>query len=348
MGYQNARVYAQQTIYDRPSLKNLKSAEESSKAAKLYADDARNLVVQAVAGAWLALIADTARVASTQAELDTAKVLFESASDRKKAGTVPAIDVLRAEVEVRTDEQLLLARRNQVEKDKLALARAIGLPPAQKFSIDGSLSFSVPREMATSGGTESLLVQAFEHRADYRATQASVRAAEFAVQSARSSHWPSVVVQADYGIVGSTLDHSHGTYSVVAGVRVPIYAGGKSDSDIEQAEIVLRSRRNAVDELRGRIEFELRNALLDLESAAGQVAVAEKSADLAERTLEQARDRFAAGVTDNIEVVQAQQLRAATVESRIAALAAHNAAKIAVASALGIAEEAVPRYLAGK
>jgi len=339
-GYQNVRAYAQQTVYDRPSLRNLKSASESLKAARLSAEDARNLVVQAVSNAYLSVISDSSRVDAIRAEVATAQALFDRASDQKKAGTVPGIDVLRAEVQLRTEEQRLVAQKNQVEKDKLSLARAIGLPTGQTFTVSDALPFT-PLPVAL----DDLLKQAYDRRPDYKAAQANVRAAEFAVQAARSEHWPEVVVQGDYGVVGQTLAASHGTYTLVAGVRVPIYAGGRTQSDIDQAETVLRNRKNAVEDLRGRIDFEIRNAVLDLQSSAEQVSVAQRNADLAGQTLTQARDRFTAGVTDNIEVVQAQQLLASANENYISSLALHNAAKIALATALGMAEEGVPQYL---
>ena len=339
-GYQNARAFAQQTIYDRPSLKNLKSAGESLKAAKLSAEDARNLVVQAVSNAYLSVITDSSRVDAINAEVTTAQALFDRATDQKRAGTVAGIDVLRAEVELRTEQQRLVAQKNQVEKDKLTLARAIGLPTGQVFTVSDVLPFT-PLQPSLN----DLLKQAFEHRADYRAAQANVRAADFALQSAHSEHWPEVVVQGDYGDIGTTLVNSHGTYSLVAGVRVPIYAGGRTRTDIDQAETVLRNKKNAVEDLRGRIDYEVRNAVLDLQSAADQVTVAQRNADLASQTLMQARDRFGAGVTDNIEVVQAQQLLASANENYIASLSAHNAAKIELATALGVAEQGVPQYL---
>jgi outer membrane protein TolC len=340
-GYQNVRGFVEQTVYDRTSLKNLKSATESQKAAELTAEDARNLVVQAVSNAYLAVITDSARVDAIQAELATAQAIYDRAVDQKRAGTVAGIDVLRADVERQTEQQRLLAQKNQVEKDKLTLARAIGLPAGQQFSVTDTLPFT-----PLANSLDDLLKQAFEHRADFRAAQANVRAAEFAIEAARSEHyWPSVVVQADYGDIGQTFANSHGTYSVLAGVRVPIYAGGRTRSDIEQAEAVLRDKKNMVEDLRGRIDYEVRNAVLDLQSAADQVAVSKNNVDLATETLMQARDRFAAGVTDNIEAVQAQQLLAAANENFIGSLNAHNGAKIALATALGVAEEGVPQYL---
>ncbi len=340
-GYQNARAYAQQTVFDRTSLKNLKSAAESQKAAELTAEDARNLVVQAVSSAYLAIISDAARVDAIQAELNTAQALYDRASDQKAAGTVAGIDVLRANVQLKTEQQRLLAQKNQVEKDKLTLARTIGLPSGQQFNITDLLPFS-PLQTTL----DDLLKEAYDHRPDYRAAQANVRAAEFAVEAARAEHyWPSVVVQGDYGVIGSTFAESHGTFSVLAGVRVPIYAGSRARIDTDEAETVLRTKKNALDDLRGRIDYDVRNALLDLQSAADQVAVARTNVDLATETLNQARDRFNAGVTDNIEVVQAQQLLASANENYIGSLNAHNGAKIALATALGTAEQGVPQYL---
>jgi len=340
-GYQNVAGYVQQTVYDRTSLKNLKSASESQKASELTAQDARNLVVQAVSNAYLGVISDTARVEAVQAELNTAQALFDRAKDQKNAGTVAGIDVLRAQVEFQTEQQRLVAQKNQVEKDKLVLARVIGLPAGQQFNVADRLPFA-PLPTAL----DDLLKQAYDHRADFKAAQAQVRAAEYAIEAAQAEHyWPQVVVQGDYADIGSTLAHSHGTYSFVAGVRFPIYAGGRARIDAEQAEAVLRTKKNAVEDLRGRIDYDVRTALLDLQSASDQVTVAKTNVDLANETVTEARDRFGAGVTDNIEVVQAQQLLAAANENYIASLNAHNGAKIALATAVGIAEEGVPQYL---
>ncbi len=340
-GYENARAYFQQTVYDRSSLRNLRSASESLKAAKLTAQDARNIVVQAVSNGYLAVITDAARVAAIQAEVDLAQALYNRASDQHNAGTVAAIDVLRADVQLKSEQQRLLAQKNQVEKDKLTLGRAIGLPTGQQFTLSDTLPFA-----PITVSEYDLLRSAYDHRPDYKAAQASVRAAEYAVESAKAEHyWPQVVVDGDYGDIGKTFAESHGTYTLVAGVRFPIFAGNRARADIAVAEAVLTNKRNAVEDLRGRIDYEVRSALLDLQSAADQVAVARSNVDLATQTLNQARDRFNAGVVDNIEVVQAQQLLASANDTFISSLNAHNAAKIALATAVGEAEADVTRYL---
>jgi outer membrane protein TolC len=338
--YENVRAYYQQTLYDRPSRINLKSLDESRKAADFTAADARNLVVQAVSGAYLAVITEGSRIEAIEAEVNTAQVLFGRASDQKKAGTVAGIDVLRAEVQLKTEQQRLLAQKNQLEKSKLSLARAIGLPGGQTFTAADTLPFT-PLQPAL----EELLQKAYSSRNDVKAAEANIRAAQLALDSAHAEHWPTLVVQGDYGLIGPTIANPRGTYSVLAGVRFPIYAGGRTQTDIDQAEIVLRNRKNFLEDLHGRIEYEIRSALLDLQSSAEQVAVAKTNVDLANQTLVQARDRFGAGVTDNIEAVQAQQLLAQANENYIGSLSAHNGAKIALATALGIAEQGVPEYL---
>jgi outer membrane protein TolC len=250
--------------------------------------------------------------------------------------------VLRAQVQLKTEQQRLLAQKNAVAKAKLTLGRAIGLPGDQIFNTTDDLPFS-----ALDSGVDSLLQQAYQHRNDMRAAEASIRAAEFAIQSARSEqYWPQVVVEGDYGDIGKTLFTSaHGSFSVLAGLRVPIYAGGRAKADVEAAEIVLHTKKNALEDLRGRVEYQVRNAVLDLQSAAEQVTVAKTNVELANETLTQARDRFSAGVSDNIEVVQAQQLLAQANQDYINSLSSHNAAKIALAAALGEAETSVPVYL---
>jgi outer membrane protein TolC len=339
-GVEDARAYARQTIYDRQAVRNLKSAGETVKASKLKAEQARNLVVQAVSNAYLAIITDAARANAIQAEVTTAQVLLDRANDQKRAGTVPGIDVLRADVQFRSEKQRLLAQKNQVEKDKLVLARVIGLPTGQKFTVTDSLPFA-PLDQTL----DDLLRQALDRRPDYKAARTQVRAAEFALDAYRAHSWPTVAVEADYGDIGKTFANSHGTFSVAAGVRFPLYTGGRSEAETDQARTVLRSRRNAVEELRGRIDSEVRTAYLDLQSSAEQLDVARGNADLAAETLNQARDRFGAGVTDNIEVIQAQQLLAAANDNYISSLGAHNAAKIALATALGAAEETIPQFL---
>jgi outer membrane protein TolC len=155
-------------------------------------------------------------------------------------------------------------------------------------------------------------------------------------------------MNADYGDLGINFGNSHGTFSVAGRLSIPIFQGGKVHSDVLQADATLRQNRAQLENLRGQIEYEVRTAMLDLAAADEQVQVARSSVDLAEQTLTQAHDRFSAGVTDNLEVIQAQESVASAHESYISSLYAHNLAKIELVRAMGYAEQGVMQYLKGK
>jgi outer membrane protein TolC len=145
-----------------------------------------------------------------------------------------------------------------------------------------------------------------------------------------------------------TPAHSNGTWQVIGGVNIPIFAGNRVHADVLEADAQLKQARSQLGDLRGRIDYEVRAAVLDLNAAAEQVEVARSSVDLAEQTLAQSQDRFAAGVADNLEVVQAQESVAAAHETYIQSLYAHNLAKVELAYAIGDAEQGVKRYLKGR
>lgn len=339
--YTDVRAAASWSVFDYSARKNFRSAQESERAARLSAQDARDLVVQAVAAAYLRIVAGSSRVDAVRSQVQTAQVLYDRAVDQRRAGTSAGIDVLRSQVELKQQQQRLLAQENQFAKDKLALGRIIGLPPGQDFN----LAESVPFSPLTSLSQEQALRTALEQRSDYRSYQARVRAAQQAVDAARAQRYPTGAISADYGDVGTTLANSHGTFTVVASARFNIFDAGRISADLIQAKAALKQRRDELADLGGQIDYQVRSAFLDIRTASDQVAVARSSLDLATQTLEQARDRFSAGVTDNIEVVQAQESVAAANDSLIAALYGHNLAKVALARALGAADQEVSRLV---
>jgi outer membrane protein TolC len=161
------------------------------------------------------------------------------------------------------------------------------------------------------------------------------------VRAARGERYPTASVTADYGDVGLTLAESHGTFSVEVAAKVNLFDGGRIAADVVQAQAALKQRRDELADLGGQIDYQIRTAFLDIRTAADQVAVARENLDLANQTLTQSRDRFSAGVTDNIEVVQAQESVASATDSLISALYAHNLAKVGLARALGGAEQRI-------
>ncbi|MGD0132801.1 MAG: TolC family protein [Bryobacteraceae bacterium] len=339
--YTDIRAYASWNAFDYTARKNYRSAQETARAARLSAQDARDLVVQAVAASYLQIIADSSRSDAIRSQVQTAQALYDRAADQHNAGTSPAIDVLRSQVELKQQQQRLLAQDNQLAKDKLALGRVIGLPPGQDFNIAEAVPFSP----LTSITQEQAVRTALEQRSDYQSSQAQVRAAEDAVSAARGQRYPTGSITADYGDIGTTLASSHGTFTFVAAAKFNIFDSGRISADVIQAKAALKQRQDELADLGAQIDYQVRTAFLDIRTAADQVAVAESNLDLANQTLVQARDRFSAGVTDTIEVVQAQESVATANDSLIAALYGHNLAKVALARALGGAEQGIQRVM---
>jgi outer membrane protein TolC len=343
-GFSDARVYLSQSILNLKALNRERGARQDERAAQFSYKDARDLVVLATGNAYLQALSGGARVETAEAQLQTAQALYGKATDQQNAGLSPAIDTLRAQVEFQNRQQQLIVARNDFAKQKLALVRAIGLPVGQEIALVSK----APYEALATLGIEASLQRAYASRSDYLAAAQQVRAAEYYRKGASAEYFPTIDTTADYGDLGINFGNSHGTFTVAGRLNIPIFQGGKVHADVLQAEATLRQARAQLDNLRGQIEYEVRTALLDIEAADQQVQVARSSVDLAEQTLLQARDRFSAGVTDNLEVVQAQQTVAGAHESYISSLYAHNLAKIELVRAMGYAEQGVMQYLKSK
>jgi outer membrane protein TolC len=339
--YTDVRAYASWTVYDAAARNNFRAAQANRRATQLSVLDARDLVVQATANGYLQIIADASRVEAVRSQVETAQAIYDRTVDQQNAGTAAGIDVLRSQVELKQQQQRLLAQRNQFEKDKLALGRVIGLPAGQDFNLSETAPFA-PLAALTQ---EEALRNAIDQRPDYQSYKARVLAAEEGVKAARGEHLPTAGVTADYGDVGPTLASSHGTFSFVASAKITLFDGGKIEGDIVQAKAALKQRQDELADLGGQIDYQVRAAFLDIRTAADQVTVARDNLDLANQTLVQARDRFSAGVTDNIEVVQAQESVATANDDLISALFAHNVAKVALARALGGTEQGIQKLL---
>ena len=339
--YTDARAYASLSVFDYSLRKTHRAAKEGERAAQLSFENARDLVVQSVANAYLLVIAGSSRVQALHAQVETDQAIYDRTADQKRAGTAASIDVLRARVQFEQQEQQLIVQENQVAKDKLALGRVIGLPQGQQLAVADTEPYSVLAALAP----DTALREAYERRTDFQSAKASLRAAEDSVSAARGERYPSVGVTGDYGVVGTTLNNSHGTFTFQAFAKFDIFDGGRISGDVVQARAALKERQDELSDLSGRIDYQVRAALLDMESAAKQVAVARNSLDLSNQTLTQARDRFASGVTDTIEVVQAQGSVAIANDNVISALYAHNLSKVELARALGSTKERIQTFM---
>ncbi len=343
-GYTDLRASASQKVFDWTAIKNRQAAMQHEKAVALSVQDGRDLVVEAVASAYLQIIADAARIEATKAQVTTAQALYERARDQHAAGVSPAIDELRAQVELKTQQQVLIAQENQRAKDKLSLARAIGLAAGQEFELSDTAPYVAMEGMTPEAATQ----RAYLARADYQSAEMQVRAAETARLASLAERYPTLQVDGNYGDLGMNIGNSHGTFTMTGSLRFNVYDGGRIRADLEQVDATIKQRKDELADLKGQIDFQVRTALLDLKTAADQVAVAQDNLNLAAQTLTQARDRFAAGVTDNIEVVQAQDSVANANQSLISAIYMHNLAKVSLARAVGATEVSLKQFMGGK
>lgn len=339
--YFDLRATLTQTFGDMTALNNYRTSQQVRRANEFNLRDARDLVVLAVGGAYLQVIAAQGRVDSAQAQLETAQALYKQTLERRQAGLLAQIDVNRALVQTETQEQRLNTLNNDLAKQKINLARLTGLPPTDAYEITDRVPFGAGPAITLP----EALRQALADRADLKSSEAQIQAAERSKAAAKSERLPTLAVSADYGVIGIHPSQSHGTFSVTGSLKVPIFTGGRVDGEIEQADAALEQRRAEREDIRNRIESDVRNAFLDLESAEKQVHLAESNRDVARQTLDLTRQRFEAGITDSVEVSQAREAVAQADLDYISAVFAHNLAKLSLARATGRAEERYPQFL---
>jgi outer membrane protein TolC len=342
--YFDARVAVTQSLFDWKFINAARAASQSLKSVEYTFKDARDLVVLAVGYTYLQAIADEARIETAEAQVKTAQALFDQANDQVTAGTSPAIDGLRAKVELQTRQQQLIQAKNNLAIQKLTVARVIGLAPGQEFEFTDKSPYQ-PFDGITP---DEALKRAYASRSDYQATLSDVRAAEFSRKSAVAGYFPSLSFNADVGAGAAHPSIATSVFDVRGTLSIPIFLGGSVHGDVLQADARLEQSRERLDNLRAQIDSDVRSALLNLQSSAEQVNVARSNIDLAEETLVQSRDRFRAGVADTVEVVQSQELVASAHEQYISSLYSFNFAKISLARALGVAEAGVKEYFKEK
>ena len=331
------------SVYDAVERRNWKAAKDTERAALLSAKDTRELVVLAAGGTYLQTIATAARVASQQAQVNNAQAIYNQAVVRKQAGTNARIDVTRSLVEFQTEQQRLSSLQADLRKQKFSLARILGLPLDHELNLTDPLNF----EAITLPDAAASVRRAVQHRADVQAAEGQVRAAEQQVSAAHAERYPSVTLGGDYGVLGPNPTSTHGVFAVTGAVKVPVWQGGRVKGDILQAEAILHQRQAELADQRGRVEQDVRSALIELQTALGQVKLAESNRNYANDTLSQARDRFNAGVATTVEVVQAQEQVASAESDYISSLFSYNLARLTLARAIGDAENETPDLLKG-
>jgi outer membrane protein TolC len=343
-GFTDVRATLDLSLLNISSLQNYLASKHNFASAQLSVTDARDMVVLTVGNAYLTCIADQALIDADQAQVDTSKISLDQAIDNHQAGTAPLLDELRARVDYQTQQQALITSRNQFEKDKIALARAIGLSLEQKFR----LTDQAPYAALDNVDADAAVKQAIANRYDLKAMQEQVAAAQHARSAATAERLPTVKFSGDYGDIGVNLANSHGTGDATGELDVPLFEEAKLRGDAKQAQSQLDQKRAQLSDLEGQIGADVRDSILDIQAAAKQVEVARSNSELAKEALSEAQQRYKAGVSDNLAVSQALESVAQADNQYVSSLYQHNIAKLSLARALGVAESSYKKYVGGK
>jgi outer membrane protein TolC len=341
---EDARAYLTQNLLNLQELQKYLATKHNFQSAKLTAQDARELVVLTVGNAYLMCIADQARIKAVEAELNSSKLSFDQATAQHDAGTSPRLDVLRAQVDYQSEQQTLIAAVNQLAKDKLALARTIGLPLDQKFD----LSDTAPFHALDVPDPEAAFQQALKQRKDLAAAVETVKADEASKKAAFNQQLPQVTATGNYGDQGETFTHSHGTFTAEGELSMPILQIAQTKGDIEVAAAQLDQAKAKLSDQVQQVNADVRDAILDIQTAAKLVEATKSNVDLAREALSEAQQRFKAGVADSLPVSQALATDRQAEDQYISALYQHNVAKLSLARALGVASTNYNDYLGGK
>ena len=343
-GYSSAGATINQTLFSFESIQRLRAARTAEEAAELTYRDTLDVVTLAIGNAYLQVIEAGSHIEAQEAQVDNARALYNQALDEVQAGTSPRIDATRTEVQLHTEEYNLSVARNNFQVAKLVLARGIGLPLGQQFDVTDQLPYSEIHPPSV----DDALKMAYRSRRDFQAALASEKSAAQTLSAAKGERYPVIAANGNYSDEGTTFGHSHGTFNFQGGVTIPIFTGGKIKGDITEAEAQLRQSKAAAENLRGQIDYDVRTAFLNLNASKDQVGVAKQNVTLANDNLARSKDRFTSGVTDSVEVVQAEQSLASANDQYITSLYNYNFAKLSLARALGLARSSYDQYLVGR
>ena len=342
-GFTDLRATLNWSLVDVASLRNYLAAKHNFAAATLSAQDARELVVLVVGNAYLLVLADESQVASVEAQAATAKISLDQAVDNHQAGTAPLLDELRARVDSQSLEQQLIVAKNALEKDKLALARAIGLPLEQSFTLADKAPYAVFDQI----DVDAAIRQAHADRKDLAAMVEQTKAAEQQRKAATAGRLPTLNLEGDYGDIGVNVKTSHGTGNASGTLSFPLFDEFALRGEAQVAQAQLDTVRAQLSDKNAQVDADVRDALLDIAAAQKLVEVAKSSVTLANEALSEAQQRYANGVSDNLAVSQAQQSVAQANNQYVTSLYRHNVAKLSLARALGAGEN-YKNYLGGK
>jgi outer membrane protein TolC len=339
----DAMVNYSQTLFSLANIDRYRAAKQNEVAAYFNKQSSRGLVVLTVGNAYLQTLALGAQVDNAQSLLQADQVLLNQAVAEHQAGTAANLDELRARVQFQTQQQAVISADVNFKKAKIALNREIGLPAEQEIQLTDTEPYA---DLVTMNIDQAKEI-AYRSRQDYQGLQAQIRAAQLQRKAAKWERLPTLDFGGNYGVTGVTGGLYHGTFVAAGTLKVPIFQEAKFRGDSGVASANLTNLMQQMASLKEQINRQLRDSLLDVQTATELVRVAQSNVALARKELEQTTDRFQAGVDDNLPVVQAQATLANAESNLINTTSQHNQAKLGLARNLGIVDTQYATYLHG-
>jgi outer membrane protein len=322
-------------LFDLTLWRRYQAAREGVNASKANSLSTREQVILLVVSQYIGTLRAVADVQASQSRVDLAQALYDQAADLQKEGVGTGIDTLRANVELQNEKQRLIEAQADRERSLFGLSRILNLDPRQVIELADSLNFFDTPQPETEPSIEAAL----SDRQEWKALKSQITSAELQKKEARDSRLPSLRVDGDWAYLGTHPNNGTDTYTYVASANMPIFTGGRIHAEVVRADLEIQLLQQQQDDLRNSIALDVKTALINLTSARNEVGVANLGIELSNQEVDQARDRFRAGVANNIEVIQAQDSLARANDNQIAALYRFNQAHADYARSIGQMEK---------
>jgi outer membrane protein len=322
-------------VFDLTLWRRYQAAQNTLKSSKANSLSTREQVILLVVSQYIGTLRAMANVEASQSRVNLAQALYDQAADLQKEGVGTGIDTLRANVELQNEKQRLIEAETDRETSLFALSRLLNLDPRQAIELADSLSFfDTPQPEV-----EPSMELALSERQEWKALEAQIKAAEYQKKASQDLRLPSLRFDGDFAYVGTSGNTTLPTYTYQASVNMPLFTGGRIHAEVVRADLEIRRLAQQKDDLRNQIALDVKTALLNLQSARNEVQVANLGVQLSREEVDQARDRFKAGVANNIEVIQAQDSLSRANDNQIAALYRFNQARADLARSTGQMEK---------
>jgi outer membrane protein TolC len=322
-------------VFDLTLFRRYQAARETANASKADSLSTREQVILLVVSQYIGTLRAVANVEASESRVELAQALYDQAADVQKEGVGTGIDTLRANVELQNEKQRLLEAEADRDTSLFGLSRLLNLDPRQAIELGDSLSFFDTPQPEVVSSIDSALAE----RQEWKALEEQLKSAGLQKKASSESRLPKVDFTGNWAYLGGSSTTGIPTYNYEAAVSVPLFTGGRIHAEIVRADLEIQKLQQQEADLRNQIALDVKTALINLDSARNQVAVANLGVQLSKEEVDQARDRFKAGVANNIEVIQAQDSLARANDNQIAALYRFNQARADYARSIGQMEK---------